>query len=702
MEIQSQRGIPPNPVCKRKELKEKGKSSRRSAVYALYPFEHYHAFVNYSLFLQRVLPISVFYIVLLVALEGLLGLFCLEIEGDLTVDYSLIRGIFLARVVTDPSIENRGCDCVAGLECLLNIIRALKMGSCLSSESRSPLPNSPTATLGVRKRKSSRKRPGSRNSSFDYRREEQLHRVPGRMFLNGSSDVASMFTQQGKKGTNQDAMIVWENFGSRTDTVFCGVFDGHGPYGHMVAKRVRDSLPLKLSAHWEVNIKSDDVLRGISLNTTGSMRCEETSFISADEESRASIDVEETEKQAELFQTLKESFLKAFKVMDRELRMYTNIDCFCSGTTAVTMVKQGQDLVIGNVGDSRAILGTRDKDNSLIPVQLTVDLKPNLPGLSASLYLSLFICLSIYVCILTRSRVYIFFNEISAHCLDDPSERKLFQLILPKIGSRLNYMYMAAHPSHYLLLKSVLKNFTAEAERIRKCRGRVFALQDEPEVARVWLPNNDSPGLAMARAFGDFCLKDFGLISVPEISYRRLTEKDEFVVLATDGIWDVLTNKEVVDIVASAPAHSFAARALVESAVRAWRCKYPTSKVDDCAVVCLFFDSDSNNVSTASTIKTKDKIASEHIILSSEKEDLAEPTGLNRSGTVRTGQETVGEERNEESVDGGKEEAGVNAEWGKDWSALDGVSRVNTLLTLPRFVPGKEEKHSGAGTKTHK
>lgn len=77
---------------------------------------------------------------------------------------------------------------------------------------------------------------------------------------------------------------------------------------------------------------------------------------------------------------------------------------------------------------------------------------------------------------------------------------------------------------------------TEEAERIRKCKGRVFALQDEPEVARVWLPNNDSPGLAMARAFGDFCLKDFGLISVPDISYRRLTEKDEFVVLASDGV----------------------------------------------------------------------------------------------------------------------------------------------------------------------
>lgn len=40
----------------------------------------------------------------------------------------------------------------------------------------------------------------------------------------------------------------------------------------------------------------------------------------------------------------------------------------------------------------------------------------------------------------------------------------------------------------------------------------------------------------MARAFGDFCLKEFGVISVPEIFYRRITDEDEFVVLATDGV----------------------------------------------------------------------------------------------------------------------------------------------------------------------
>lgn len=75
-----------------------------------------------------------------------------------------------------------------------------------------------------------------------------------------------------------------------------------------------------------------------------------------------------------------------------------------------------------------------------------------------------------------------------------------------------------------------------EAERIKRCRGRVFALQDEPGVPRVWLPFDDAPGLAMARAFGDFCLKDYGVISVPEFFHWTLTERDQFVVLASDGV----------------------------------------------------------------------------------------------------------------------------------------------------------------------
>ncbi|KAI0492737.1 hypothetical protein KFK09_027013 [Dendrobium nobile] len=471
------------------------------------------------------------------------------------------------------------------------------MGSCMSSDggggSRNSLtPSSPgPGSTGVGSKKASRvgrKRQGSsRHSSFEaIDGEDQIHRIPGRMFLNGASKEASLFTQQGKKGTNQDAMVVWENFGSRTDTVFCGVFDGHGPFGHLVARRVRDCLPLKLRANWEVNLGGDELKRN-SISTTGSLTSEETTSIFLDDELKASSDFEE-EKLPEVFTTLKESFLKAFKVMDKELKLHPNIDCFCSGTTAVTLLKQGQDLVIGNVGDSRAVLGTRDHNDSLVAVQLTVDLKPNLPK---------------------------------------------------------------------------------EAERIKRYRGRVFALRDEPEVARVWLPNYDTPGLAMARAFGDFCLKDFGLISVPEISYHRITEKDEFIVLATDGIWDVLSNKEVVDIVASAAARSSTSRSLVEHAVRAWRLKYPTSKVDDCAVVCLFLDTDEPTLKESS---------SEALATDIDKHD---PSTLNSSPAIFPGQE----------IRSSSPEKLPAAMDGDDWSALEGVTRSNTLLTLPRFAEGEKQ-----------
>ncbi|KAL8109396.1 hypothetical protein AgCh_025477 [Apium graveolens] len=41
---------------------------------------------------------------------------------------------------------------------------------------------------------------------------------------------------------------------------------------------------------------------------------------------------------------------------------------------------KGQDLVISNVGDSRAVMGTRDKDDHL--TRMTVDLKSNLPDIN--------------------------------------------------------------------------------------------------------------------------------------------------------------------------------------------------------------------------------------------------------------------------------------------------------------------------------
>jgi len=236
-------------------------------------------------------------------------------------------------------------------------------------------------------------------------------------------------------------------------------------------------------------------------------------------------------------------------------------------------------------------------------------------------------------------------------------------------------------------------NLPKEEERIKRCKGRVFSLQDEPDVARVWLPNNNSPGLAMARAFGDFCLKDFGLISVPEMSYRRITEKDEFIVLATDGVWDVLSNMEVVEVVSSAPSRASAARLLVQSAVEAWRYKYPTSKVDDCAVVCLFLNADpSDSMASYSDARASD--LSENLENGNCREDSSGLVSFERSATVRTSFDPILPVEDSNRTPRDMMDSNLSAMVGHEWSALEGVSRVNTLLALPRFVDVEEHQKS--------
>jgi serine/threonine protein phosphatase PrpC len=59
---------------------------------------------------------------------------------------------------------------------------------------------------------------------------------------------------------------------------------------------------------------------------------------------------------------------------------------------------------------------------------------------------------------------------------------------------------------------------------------------------------------SMAQAFEDFFLKNFGVISVREVTYRHLTSRDQFIVLAMIGVWDVLSNQEVASIVSCAPS----------------------------------------------------------------------------------------------------------------------------------------------------
>ena len=53
----------------------------------------------------------------------------------------------------------------------------------------------------------------------------------------------------------------------------------------------------------------------------------------------------------------------------------------------------------------------------------------------------------------------------------------------------------------------------------------------------------------MSRSLGDEVAKRVGVVSDPEIREIELEEQDKFIVQASDGVWEFMSNKEVIDIV---------------------------------------------------------------------------------------------------------------------------------------------------------
>lgn len=54
------------------------------------------------------------------------------------------------------------------------------------------------------------------------------------------------------------------------------------------------------------------------------------------------------------------------------------------------------------------------------------------------------------------------------------------------------------------------------------------------------MKNIRSPGLAMTRSFGDKAGIKAGTISEPEVSQYSLGEKNKFLLVASDGVWEHL------------------------------------------------------------------------------------------------------------------------------------------------------------------
>merc|ERR1712100_883114 len=126
--------------------------------------------------------------------------------------------------------------------------------------------------------------------------------------------------------------------------------------------------------------------------------------------------------------------------------------------------------------------------------------------------------------------------------------------------------------------------------------GRIDSFRDankEPiGPLRVWLKHEDVPGLAMTRSFGDGVAHSVGVNSEPEILELDLGKDDKFIILASDGVWEFLSNEEVANIVApffEVKNAEKAAEALVRESYLRWK-REEEGIVDDITCVICFLD----------------------------------------------------------------------------------------------------------------
>ena len=90
-----------------------------------------------------------------------------------------------------------------------------------------------------------------------------------------------------------------------------------------------------------------------------------------------------------------------------------------------------------------------------------------------------------------------------------------------------------------------------ERKRILSKNGRIEQMKDEDGMPygplRVWLMNENLPGLAMTRSIGDMFGASIGITWRPSMVIKKLEPLESAILfVASDGVWEVLENYEVM------------------------------------------------------------------------------------------------------------------------------------------------------------
>lgn len=131
-----------------------------------------------------------------------------------------------------------------------------------------------------------------------------------------------------------------------------------------------------------------------------------------------------------------------------------------------------------------------------------------------------------------------------------------------------------------------------EADRILEHGGEIEQIQNEKGEwegpLRIFMKGEEGPGLAMSRSFGDVMGSLLGVIPDPEVTEYILKKEDKAIIIASDGLWEFVSNEEVADIVKSLLGKgdsNFIVNELCKISYERWKKK--DCGIDDITIVCI-------------------------------------------------------------------------------------------------------------------
>ncbi|CAG9313651.1 unnamed protein product [Blepharisma stoltei] len=89
-----------------------------------------------------------------------------------------------------------------------------------------------------------------------------------------------------------------------------------------------------------------------------------------------------------------------------------------------------------------------------------------------------------------------------------------------------------------------------EKKRIESKKGQVKRLDNDIPY-RIFVKDQNYPGLSTSRALGDLLAQKVGVIPDPQICEMEISINTEYLIICSDGVWEFISDQEALETVAS-------------------------------------------------------------------------------------------------------------------------------------------------------